>query len=242
MRISKEILEIDYEHTKIFFEHRAKKFNENNPYSVTMYQDDNPKLVEKRNIEEIRILKPLLKINCDSKILDIACGIGRWSDEFGSDVKKYYGIDFSNELISIAINRNKYSNHCFAVGSANDVENLVQGSKFNRILMIGILMYINDNDLISLMNHIVNCCEHKSIICIREPIGIEKRLTLKDHYSAELADNYNAIYRSREELLEVFEITLIKSGFRLKDNGFLFPDNLNNRRETSQYYYIFERD
>ena len=70
---------------------------------------------------------------------------------------------------------------------------------------MGILIYINDRDLMSIMNQLVEVSEEHSVICIREPLGIDDRLTLKGFYSEELKDNYNAIYRTRDELMGVFE-------------------------------------
>ena len=39
MRITEEIVDIDYHETKRFFEKRADKFSADNPYSVTMYKE-----------------------------------------------------------------------------------------------------------------------------------------------------------------------------------------------------------
>ena len=73
-------------------------------------------------------------------------------------------------------------------------------------------------------------------------MGIDERLTLKEFYSEELKDKYDAIYRTRDELLNVFEKTLMAAGFRITQNGFLFDeDALNNRKETAQYYFVLER-
>lgn len=81
-----------------------------------------------------------------------------------------------------------------------------------------------------------------AILCIREPIAIQDRLTLKDFYSSELDDNYNAIYRTRNELMGLFEDTLFCRGFTIKTENYLFEESaLNNRRETAQYYFILER-
>ena len=41
MRIKEKITDIDYGETRQFFKNRADKFQEDNPYSVTMYQDNN---------------------------------------------------------------------------------------------------------------------------------------------------------------------------------------------------------
>lgn len=72
-------------------------------------------------------------------------------------------------------------------------------------------------------------------------MGIQGRLTLKDFYSQELECNYNAIYRSAEEYRQMFQenapaLTVIQEGF-----AFGIPA-LNNRKETSQYYFLLKKD
>ena len=67
-------------------------------------------------------------------------------------------------------------------------------------------------------------------------------MTFNDFYSEELRDDYNAIYRTRDELLEIFEDTLFENGFSVEQEGYLFEEpELNNRKETSQYYFILKR-
>ncbi len=244
-RIKNVIESVDYNETLRFFEKRANNFQEEKPYVVTMYQDNHPEIAEDRNRRETEKLLPLLKINENSKILDIACGIGRWSDALKQNIKEYCGIDFSGELIKIARQRNKtLGDRCFLVGAATDTERLLldsQKGKYDRILLVGILMYLNDADVKETLRQIERCCEDHAIICVREPIGMEDRLTLKNFYSEELKDKYNAIYRTRKEMDCFFEI-LLNKGFRVVKDGYLFEeDSLNNRKETIQYYYIFER-
>ena len=77
MRIKNKVENIDYKETKLFFKKRAEKFQENNPYSVTMYQDNNAEIVKQRNKKEIEKLLPKLHIEKNSRVLDVACGIGR---------------------------------------------------------------------------------------------------------------------------------------------------------------------
>lgn len=244
-RIKKTMATIDYDQTLHFFNKRADKYQEENPYSVTMYQDNNPALVEERNKAEMEKLLPLLRLNLGSKVLDVACGIGRWSDAITAQIKAYCGMDFSENLIALAKKRTHEGNRSFYVGAANDLQNVLEANqkgKFNRILLIGILMYINDKDLLSVMEQLTEVSEEHSIICIREPLGIDERLTLKGFYSEELKDNYNAIYRTRDELMAVFEKTLLQAGVVVTQSGFLFSeDELNNRKETAQYYFILER-
>ena len=245
MRIKEKIENINYSETKQFFSKRASKFNDNNPYSVTMYQDNNADLVKARNEKEIQKLLPKLSMTETAKVLDVACGIGRWADAISENVLEYCGVDFSGEMIEIANRRNDKSNFEFYEGSADDIERVLRDNgkgKYNRFLLIGILIYLNDEDVESALKQVEHNCEEHGIICVRDPIGLAERLTLKDFYSDELQDNYNAIYRNREELYKIFENTLLAKGFQIREEGFVFEDDaLNNRKETAQYYFILER-
>ena len=216
MRVIADKVEIDDKKTKDFFSRRGGKYNEKNPYSLTMYQDNHPELVRERNKYEVQILKPLLQLDSHSRVLDFACGIGRWADAITEDIEEYCGIDYSSEFVRIARERNKKENFSFYEGSAWEVDQVLkkhQKEKFNKIIIVGLIM-----------------------------IGIVDRLTLKDFYSEELRDDYNAIYRTRDELLEIFEDTLFENGFSVEQEGYLFEEpELNNRKETSQYYFILKR-
>ncbi len=244
MRLMHDKSDLNYNDTRTFFENRSHSYNKEKPYSVTMYQDNNYELVERRNEVETKKLLGRMRLDADSRILDLACGIGRWVDAIGTGIHGYCGIDFSEGLINIARERNAANPKTeFYVGSTTEISTVLDRSyTFNRILIIGHLIYLNDADVYSVLNQVVEYCESNTIICIREPIGISDRLTLKEYYSEELRDYYNAIYRTTDELKEVLECTLLKEGFEISEEGFLFDDeNLNNRKDTAQYYYILER-
>lgn len=247
MRIKTTKEKISYDDTKRFFEKRVGKFKNDNPYSVTMYQDSHPELVIARNQKETKKLIPKLELDENSKVLDVACGIGRWSDAISMEIEEYCGVDFCKGLINIAKERNSEidNRHFYTCRNELVAETLKQNKegKFNRVLIVGALMYMNDEDVIKTMTAIESVCKRNTIICIREPIGIEERLTLKENFSEELEDTYNAIYRTRKELLEVFANTLSEKGFILAEENFLFEEkSLNNREETAQYYFIFRRE
>ena len=244
MRVKKDKINLDYEKTKAFFRNRSEKYNDANPYAATMFQDDHPELVVKRDKYEKDKLYPLLKLNANSKILDLACGIGRWADMAAKVAEKYVGIDFSEELISIANSRNKAPNISFRTGSALELPTVLDSTeKFNRILIVGLFMYLNDEDIFSMLRELSNYCEPDSIICIRDPMGIKERLTVRDHFSNELKDDYHAIYRTRDEVLDILDKTLLQEGFVISEESFLFDDKeLNNRIETAQYYFVLERN
>lgn len=248
MRIKDKKVEISYEDTHRFFSERAKKYNEKNPYSVTMYQDDAPHLVEERNKAEQEKILPMLKLDEESKVIDIGCGIGRWADAISFPINRYFGIDFLQELIDIASARNKKSNFEFNRLSAVDIKTYMEKKGmdlFNRVIISGVLMYLNDRDVDCVLRELGKICEGKSVIYIREPVDlIEERLTLKNFYSDELNSDYNVIYRSSGEFKDKIKEHLIDNGtgYKITEEGILFEkDSLNNRKETSQYYFILER-
>ena len=245
MRVSKEKVRIDYGETNRFFEERAKKYREDNPYSVTMYQDQHPELVGLRKEKESETLLPKLGLHAGSVVLDIACGIGRWADAITQEIDRYIGVDFSEELIEIARSRNGKENFSFYRGAAGEICDILaahQISGVDKILMMGILIYLNDGEVEDLFRQVGRAAGRNATVCLREPVALEERLTLKEFYSAELKDSYSAIYRTRKELKEFMEDSLFEEGFRIRQEGFLFEeDSLNNRKETAQYYYLLER-
>lgn len=245
MRIKQQITDIDYNETRNFFQKRAEKYRAENPYSVTMYQDNHPELVRERNRVEIEKLYPKLHFSESSRILDVACGIGRWADAVDVAIDEYCGVDFSRELVQIANQRNTREKFFFYEGSISEIDEVLRKNKkgkYNTVLMVGILMYLNDQDLLRSLQAIEKICEDHAVLCIREPVGITERLTLKDFFSEELQDNYSAIYRTREEINRFLGETFLKKGFTIVEEGFLFDEDiLNNRKETAQYYYVIER-
>lgn len=208
-----------------------------------MYQDSHPELTEKRNNQEIKTLKRLLKLGRTSRVLDLACGIGRWAEQIDSNIDYYYGIDFASNLIDIAKKRNTSDKKNFIIGPITNIQDIIPDKKFNRVLIIGALMYLNDNDIVQMFTQIERLCENNCIICVREPIALDERLTLKNFFSEELASNYNAIYRTRLEIINLLFRPLLEHGFFISHEGFLFENEsqLNNRKETSQYFFILHR-
>jgi hypothetical protein len=97
--------------------------------------------------------------------------------------------------------------------------------------------------VINIAKAIIKNSYSKARVYLREPVSVTgERLTLKDHYSDELKECYNAIYRTEEEFDELFFSILQKSGFKIIGSDFLYQEKeLNNRKETRQKYYYLEK-
>lgn len=244
MRLKNSAEDISSDKVKEFYEHRAESYNGQNRKNITMLQDKNPQLSEARNSAEVSKLLPKMKLDGDSCVLDLACGAGRWLDVMPENIAKYRGIDFSEGMIEIARSANTRPYAEFFTGSVLEADKILADEKgsFNRVLIMGLLPYLNDKDIMQFFNSLRLVVAANGLICVRTPIGLEYRLTLKDFYSDELQSDYNAIYRTRDEYMNIFAQTLLAEGFTVTDEGFMFDDEaMNNRKETIQYYFILER-
>ena len=111
---------------------------------------------------------------------------------------------------------------------------------FDKIFVNGVFMYLNDKDYAQALKDIHSVCAQHCELYIKESMGIEKRLTLNQIYSESLTQNYSAIYRSIEEYRKTL-IEEFSKDFAIVDEGQLFEEELTNRTETTDYYFVWKR-
>ena len=242
-RIEKEQVDLDYAATLAFF--RARGGRKLGRVGVTAYQDRNPELALERDaVEKTRVI-PLLDLTPELRILDLGCGAGRWVDDLG-EVQSYLGIDYAAELLDIGRERFRETHPrvCFQELSVTALGEtpLELPPPFDRILVSGLCIYLNDADLDRMLATLPDLASARALIYVREPASLlDHRLTLKEHYSDELAAESNAIYRTPGELRSFFQTHLGPAGFAESAGGALYPPELDNRRETQQHYFVLAR-
>lgn len=239
--------DINSEKVHSFFDNRTNK-ELYHRYNLVNYQDNHPELALERDKEEKSRILPLLNVQPDSKILDIGCGVGRWGDELLPIVEKgiYVGVDFSKKLLDVAVehfSETSKNNFRFCEGRFQDLLSVLKEndvySKYDVIIVTGVLTYINDNELADCIKSLQHIANDKCRIYMKESVGITSRYTLVDVYSSELACDYNAIYRSVDEYHELFNNYLPHKSLISHGETFL-SNNLHNRKETTSYYWVFE--
>lgn len=240
-RIYGDEVKIDSKEVRDFFDLRAVK-NGSSITSVNLQKDH--VLAEARDLNEKSLIVPLLDLNGKEKVLEIGCGVGRFVPAIADKINSYLGIDFSSELIKIATeNFYEFKNAKFQVMLATDIKSdeLLDKPPFNLIMIMGLMVYLNDDDCNNAIDEILTLIDQKSgVIYLRESISIiDKRLTLREFYSDELEANYNAIYRTEAEYLKLID-KLLKNGFKIFRSDILLKDGLTNRSETSQRYWILK--
>lgn len=228
-----------------FFEQRAEKIERLGPVRAVIYQDKHPDLAERRDLAEKQRIRPLLALDGTQRLLDVGCGTGRWADEVAGLCTHYHGIDISEGLIAYAREHFRDKHNCrFSVAPVDDfsLESIGESQPFDRVLCAGVLIYLNDDEALDALRCMGHSMARQARVLFREPMGLEQRLTIKAHYSDDLDQTYNAIYRTQGEIEALMQSALIDSGFRIIDGGDVFEDDgLNNRAETRQQWILAER-
>jgi len=226
------------EEVAAFFEGRAARLDELGPTTATLYQDKNPDLATRRDQAERAALTPRLDLTGSERLLDVACGTGRWVPTVAPLVSWYHGVDLTPGFVDYA--RSRYAdlaNCTFSVGRAESLSlaGLGEDEPFDRILSSGVLIYLNDEQVAAALEGYRAALGPGGRCLVREPVAQQHRLTLQDHYSEELEASYNAIYRTRDDLLAA----LAAAGLSVQESGYVFDDpSLNNRTETRQEWFV----
>jgi SAM-dependent methyltransferase len=236
---------IEPDKVRSFFEERARRIPQLGPLRAVLYQDNHPDLAERRDAAEKLVLGPLLAVDQATRFLDIGCGTGRWVSAVAGGCAHYHGFDLSPGLIAFARTVHADRLNCrFSVCSAVDLSlsALDETEPFDRIMAAGVFLYLNDEEVELTMQRIADVAAKRCRLVIREPMAVVDRLTIREHYSEDLNQTYNAIYRTEAELLQLASNGPLGGGFRRVDSADLFLDqSLNNRPETRQRWLVLER-
>ena len=117
-----------------------------------------------------------------------------------------------------------YSNALFINSSFQDIfkNKKIIGKKFDTVIIAGVSMYINDADL-------RKCYD----------IGVNERLTLDHIWSDSLKDNYDAIYRTRKEYLEL--MSGLTNRVQILKEGYFEQLDKKELSETSHWYIFLKK-
>lgn len=156
-------------------------------------------------------------------------------------------MDFSSEMIQIAKERNQNRDGDFEFFNYSfqefvETKNEEFRGKFDRLIIAGVCMYINDDELLKCLDMLMKMFKENSIFYMTETVGIEQRLTLKEFYSETLGCEYDAIYRTPEEYNSIFKI-IENKGYCAISQDFLPKLNSENEySETDRWYSIFSNE
>ncbi len=243
-RIAGEKVALNRNEIADFFEQRARKFTAATPLTAILYQDNHPEIAERRDALERERVLPLLALTGAERVLDVGCGIGRWGAAISGLVDTYHGIDASPSLIELARSYCQRDNTTFHAVGVDDLtdEWLATHGPFDRVICSGILIYLDDHQVASLLAAISRGLAPDAIVYVREPMGLKARLTLASEWSVELQARYSAIYRSPQEITAALAEAFPPPRHGVGPATLLFEQaDLNNRAETQQHFCIVRK-
>ena len=142
-------------------------------------------------------------------------------------------------MIDIAKNNAKYNNILNIEYHCSDASYFEYDKKFDIIFISGLLLYMSNNQITLLSDNLKQYSKKGTKLIVREPVGINESYLILDRYSEDLDTNYSALYRTREELITIFE----DIDFKLNKDEDMFQDGspLNKWDETKLRVYLFEK-
>ena len=121
-----------------------------------------------------------------------------------------------------------------------DVSKIEHFYSFSVVLLSGILIYLQDDDVSKILSKLYNSSTKGSEIILRDATGLDGDHKIDGKFSEALQSNYYAYYRSRDHYIKLFR----EHGFSLKQDEDMFPINsdLNKWKETRLRVYSFVRN
>jgi ubiquinone/menaquinone biosynthesis C-methylase UbiE len=148
-----------------------------------------------------RRIVPLRK---SMRILELGCGAGRWALRIAPLVHEVVAVDFSDEMIRLARERQcslGLQNVEFRVSAVQDFH---WDTAFDVIYLSSMTQYLTDNQLRQTLGQIESMLAPIGIVIDRTSISLGTREAVDDH-------GYQAIYRTLKEQASIFA----EFGFRL---------------------------
>lgn len=188
--------------------------------------------VRQQTDREVAMIAGIAKRKGARSLIDLGCGDGRHLVELASDFPVIAGVDFSEELVSVA--RGKLSINAPHVRlHVADVSEFVWAEPFDIILLSGVTPCLDDLQLERLLENVGGFAHSGSYVIMRASISIGKRINLVNYFSAELGDTYTAYYRTEAETIQ----TLARHGWTVRQSSKLHQ----HRPDTSVWWFEFAR-
>lgn len=195
---------IDYTKSKAFWDARAKNIGGKDFLLATTLQDDLPAISDYRDLTEKKHLFNILSLDRRMHVLDLGGGTGRWAIELAKKAAKVMLVDFSYSLLNIG----KRQAQRLGITNIDFIESSIQDfccdQKFDLIILSGVLMYINQDDLDKVAKNINIMLKSGGRLVLREGISLNGTVSQIEEYAQELKSEYSVIWREPKEYIDKF--------------------------------------
>jgi cyclopropane fatty-acyl-phospholipid synthase-like methyltransferase len=191
-----------------------------------VFSDEFAKYEEAKLVEYLKRQKKI-------SVLDLGCGNGRWAGILRGKLSRYVGIDFSETFIKHA--KVQYPDEAMYSFNCMPAQNYRVNEKYDVIFIIGLLTYLNDDQIRTMVENIKMMLHSDGTIFVRN-VTVDRHDPTRKVYDRKLniiekifgRMKYQLIRRSPEE-----EILFFK-GMNLIDTGYI--------EKTNYIYYLFRNE
>jgi ubiquinone/menaquinone biosynthesis C-methylase UbiE len=241
-RVYGKKISIDTKSTVSFYDQRAKtNKNRKQEYTTVLLGDQDPEYSLKWDKYEKELIIPKLMLNKEKVVLDLGCGMGRWADAISGICGAYHGVDFSAEMVALARQKERKRNCYFYNMSVADavVSQEITCRKYDIVIVTGVSMYINDEELAECYRGLGRLACEDTLFYFEESVGKNERLTLNHIWSENLNDYYGAIYRTRDEYIDLIKAYM--GNVEYLEEGYMDFLDKKEQSETSHWYSLIRR-
>jgi len=167
-----------------------------------------------------------------SSILDLGCGEGQLLLMLRelTNIDYYYAYDLSQKFIdSLIIKWGDF--HGLNAKVESLAKSLLKFPKTDVCICMGVMHYMLDYDLSFMLSNI----ESNLFIC-KMPCSLNSRVKI-DKFSKDYNDNYAAVYRTLPEY-----VSALSEFFTIKSIGRCYPDKIESKYGTKQFFFICEKE
>ena len=207
---------------------KFKKSGEINKLTVKKYFNSTRSLLfsaESANREQDKIID-LLRNETISTILDLGCGDGRYSRVL--PYSNYTGVDFAEKFIE-----NLSTQKCKTEFICSDVAKFQIEKKYDLILMVGIITYLDDSDLESMLRNVKNMMHRDTVLLIRS-IPINQASMDQGYFDSRRWMSFASFFKPRYQIVR--RSTVKELGF-FKDFKLIESQEID---DTSYIVYKFK--
>jgi len=198
---------------------------------LTASEDEATARDEQEKAALFGVLTPLL--NPDGTMLEIGCGLGRWTRALSPHVAHVDAYDYSAELIEQARELSRDTPN-IAYRCA-PVEAIRPARQYDHVVSIALLHYLNDEQWDKAIDLVRLSTAPGGLAIFRESFGCDRRFELHGFYSTVLQAEYHAVYRTTKELAD-----RMGSAFTCVHEDTSLPSTAE-KPETCQKIVIFRR-
>jgi SAM-dependent methyltransferase len=146
--------------------------------------------------EEVRIVRRLLGgVEHNGTVLDLGSGVGYWAEEFANSFSQVVAVEGSNALYSALEDRcDPYSNIRAVHGNVLSFD---PDDQYSLVFLGGLLMYLDENDVIALLQKLIPHLGSDGVILCRES-------TVRGETVTRTGD-YPVVYRSVSDYKRIFK-------------------------------------